>query len=62
MPQATDLRERVRQTGGYYEVVKNTLALRAVEGRGLDELRERFQGPVAVAYSLKKTRWLWPKR
>lgn len=51
VPQATDLRARVRQTGGYYEVVKNTLALCAVEGRGLDELRDRFQGPVAVAYS-----------
>ena len=51
VPQATDLRARVRQTGGYYEVVKNTLALCAVEGRALDELRDSFQGPVAVAYS-----------
>lgn len=53
VPQATDLRSRVRQTGGYYEVVKNTLALCAVEGRGLGELKDRFEGPVAVAYSLE---------
>ena len=51
VPQATDLRARIRQTGGYYEVVKNTLALCAVEGRGLGELKDLFQGPVAVAYS-----------
>ncbi len=51
VPQATDLRSRIRQTGGYYEVVKNTLALCAVEDHGLGKLKDRFQGPVAVAYS-----------
>ena len=51
VPQATDLRDRIRQQGGSYEVVKNTLALRAVEGRGLEQLKDHFQGPTAVAYS-----------
>ncbi len=51
VPQATDLRTRIRETGGSYEVVKNTLALRAVEGHSLGELKEHFQGPTAVAYS-----------
>ena len=51
VPQATDLRSRIRENGGSYEVVKNTLALRAVEGQGLEQLSEHFQGPTAVAYS-----------
>ena len=51
VPQATDLRNRIRAQGASYEVVKNTLALRAVEGQGLEQLKEHFQGPTAVAYS-----------
>jgi large subunit ribosomal protein L10 len=48
--QATDLRSRIREQGGSYEVVKNRLALRAIEGRQIGELKEHFQGPTAVAY------------
>lgn len=48
--QATDLRSRIREQGGSYEVVKNRLALRAIQGRGLGELHEQFEGPTAVAY------------
>ncbi len=48
--QATDLRSRIRDQGGSYEVVKNRLALRAIEGRELGELHDKFQGPTAVAY------------
>lgn len=49
--QATDLRARVRETGGSYVVVKNTLALRAVKGKGLENLGDQFKGPTAVAYT-----------
>lgn len=49
--QATDLRAKVRQQGGAYEVVKNRLALRAIEGQKMGELKAHFQGPTAVAYS-----------
>ncbi len=49
--QATDLRSRIREQGGTYEVVKNRLALRAVEGRGLNDLKDKFRGPTAVAYA-----------
>ena len=49
--QATDLRSRIREQGGSYEVVKNRLALRAIEGRDLGELQDKFQGPTAVAYA-----------
>ena len=49
--QATELRTQIRDRGGNYEVVKNTLALRAAEGKPLGELSEYFQGPTAVAYT-----------
>lgn len=48
--QATDLRAKVRQQGGAYEVVKNRLALRAIEGRQMGELTQHFTGTTAVAY------------
>jgi large subunit ribosomal protein L10 len=47
----TELRERVRQSGGSYEVVKNTLALRAIEGKPLAALSDTFTGPLAVVYT-----------
>jgi large subunit ribosomal protein L10 len=51
VPQVTELRAKIRDTGGQYLVVKNTLALRAIEGGPMDQLRELFDGPVAVAFS-----------
>ncbi|HEV7670723.1 MAG TPA: 50S ribosomal protein L10 [Thermoanaerobaculia bacterium] len=53
VPQVTELREKIRQSGGHYLVVKNTLALRAIEGGQLADLKEHFIGPTAVAYCLK---------
>jgi large subunit ribosomal protein L10 len=53
VPQVTALRDKVRQSGGYYEVVKNTLALRAIDGKALGDLKEHFIGPTAVVYSTK---------
>ena len=51
VPQVTALREKVRQSGGHYEVVKNTLALRAIDGKALSALSEHFTGTTAVVYS-----------
>lgn len=51
VPQVTALRDKVRQSGGYYAVVKNTLALRAIDGKPLNSLKEHFVGPTAVVYS-----------
>jgi large subunit ribosomal protein L10 len=51
VPQVTALREKVRQSGGEYVVVKNTLALRAIDGAALSQLKEHFVGPTAVAFS-----------
>jgi large subunit ribosomal protein L10 len=49
--QVTALREKVRQSGGTYVVVKNTLALRAIDGKALADLKEHFTGATAVAYT-----------
>jgi large subunit ribosomal protein L10 len=52
VPQVTELRNRVRQSGGEYVVVKNTIALRAIDSQALNQLKEHFVGPTAVVYSL----------
>jgi len=53
VPQVTELRNRVRATGGEYLVVKNNLALRAIDSTALAALEEHFVGPTAVVYSTK---------
>jgi large subunit ribosomal protein L10 len=50
VPQVTALREKIRQSGGEYVVVKNTIALRAIDGNALSQLKEHFVGPTAVAF------------
>jgi large subunit ribosomal protein L10 len=47
----TELRARVRAVGGDYEVVKNTLALRAIQGKPLAALSSTFNGPIAVVFT-----------
>jgi large subunit ribosomal protein L10 len=49
--QVDDLRRRVRQSGGRYQVVKNRVALRAIDGGALAGTAVHFTGPTAVAYS-----------
>lgn len=49
VPDITELRDKVRQAEGSYTVVKNTLALRAVDGTVAAGLKEHFRGPTAVA-------------
>jgi large subunit ribosomal protein L10 len=51
--QVNDLRNKVRKSGGQYVVIKNTLARRAVSGKPLEQVKEHFTGPTAVAYSLE---------
>lgn len=51
VPQVTELRNRVRQGGGEYVVVKNTIALRAIDSQALAQLKEHFTGPTAVVFS-----------
>ncbi len=47
--QITDLRSKLRKANVEYRVVKNTLARKAVEGTGLEPLKEHFVGPVGIA-------------
>lgn len=49
--QDTDLRNRLREAGVEYKVVKNTMAVLAAREAGLEDLEELFKGPTAVAYS-----------
>jgi len=51
VPEVTDLRNRLRETGGSYVVIKNRLARLAIKGEALDELSDVLEGPVAAAYS-----------
>jgi large subunit ribosomal protein L10 len=53
VPQVTELRNRVRASGGEYLVVKNNLALRAIDATALAALEEHFVGPTAVVFSVK---------
>jgi large subunit ribosomal protein L10 len=51
VPQVTELRKQVRESGSGYVVVKNTLALIAVGDSPLTALKEQFKGETAVAYN-----------
>jgi large subunit ribosomal protein L10 len=49
--EATDLRRKIRETGGKYRVVKNTLALRALQDSPSESLGAHFKGMTGVAYT-----------
>jgi large subunit ribosomal protein L10 len=51
VPQVTELRKQVRETGSQYVVVKNTLALIGVKDSPLTKLSSHFTGMTAVAYN-----------
>lgn len=47
----SELRREISKVDSSYKVIKNRLALRAVEDTSLEVLREHFQGPTAIAYT-----------
>ena len=51
VPKDQELRSQLRDAGGTYAVVKNTLARKAAEGTLLEQAREEFKGVTAVALS-----------
>lgn len=51
VPDITELRRKIRLSSAGYEVVKNTLAIRASEGTPVAGVKGQFVGPTAVAYS-----------
>ena len=46
----TELRQKLREVKGEFRVIKNTMALRAIEGTELADARGAFEGPVAVTF------------
>ena len=51
VPQVTELRAKLRESGASYEVVKNTLLRRAIAGKPLESVQDSIHGPVAIAFS-----------
>lgn len=51
VPKDQELRNQLREAGGTYSVVKNTLARKASEGTVLEQAKEQFKGVTAVALS-----------
>jgi large subunit ribosomal protein L10 len=50
VPQAAELRTRLRDADASFRVVKNTLSERAAEQAGADGLKELLQGPTAMTF------------
>ena len=51
VPQVTDLRARLRESGASYQVVKNRLARIAIKDKPLNDLVDSFEGQIAVAFT-----------
>ena len=47
----TDLRRKVRHSGGSIKVAKNRLVKIALQGTQYDQISDLFVGPIAIAYS-----------
>ena len=50
--QLTEFRSELRKVEGRFRVVKNTLSYRAAEGTPLEEVRDRFVGPIGIVYTV----------
>jgi large subunit ribosomal protein L10 len=51
VPAATEFRRKIRESGGRYRVVKNSLALRAAKGTPFEKLAEHFDEMTGLAYT-----------
>jgi large subunit ribosomal protein L10 len=50
VPQAAELRAKLREAEATFRVVKNRLTLRAVDQAGISELKEVLEGPTAFTF------------
>ena len=50
VPQAAELRTKLRDVDASFRVVKNTLTLRAADKAGADALKELLEGPTAMTF------------
>ena len=51
--EATELRRKIRETGAQYQVLKNTLAKRALAGTSLAPLEPHLKGMIGLAFTAK---------
>ncbi len=49
--EATEFRNKIRETGGSYQVVKNTLTRRALEGTSQKSLEPHLEGMTGLAFT-----------
>ena len=49
--EVTEFRQKVRESGAYYKVVKNTLAKRALDGTSLTSLEQHLSGMTGLAFT-----------
>ncbi|MFT3754336.1 MAG: 50S ribosomal protein L10 [Pseudoxanthomonas sp.] len=52
--QMTAMRKKARETGVYLKVVKNTLAVRAIEGTEYEVVKDKLVGPLLYAFSTEE--------
>ncbi len=50
VPQAADLRTKLRDADASFRIVKNTLTLRAADKAGAEGLKELLEGPTAMTF------------
>jgi large subunit ribosomal protein L10 len=50
VPQAADLRTKLRDADASFRIVKNTLTLRAADKAGAEALKELLEGPTAMTF------------
>src|ERR671922_1623724 len=50
VPQAAELRTRLRDADASFRIVKNTLTLRAADKAGAEALKELLEGPTAMTF------------
>src|SRR5258707_11926487 len=50
VPQAADLRTKLREADASFRIVKNTLSERAAEQAGAEGLKELLEGPTAMTF------------
>ncbi|GAB4546208.1 MAG: 50S ribosomal protein L10 [Anaerolineae bacterium] len=52
--QLESLRARIREAGGSYSIVKNTLAIRALEAANLPVPEDMLNGPLAIGFAYEE--------
>jgi large subunit ribosomal protein L10 len=53
MKQLDDLRTKIRESGGEFHVIKNTLGKRALEGKGMPLPAGIFEGSTAISFAFR---------